>query len=84
MLNAGINPNILVSWPANKEPKAIANVKAPDKIPTALLLKSNPFCHTVIVADNPTIIPEPSIEPIPAPNTKVRYFLGTLFFSFIK
>ena len=65
------------------EPKAIAKVKLPERIPTCPVVNSNPFCQTGIVADNPTIQPDPSIDPIPAAVAKGEYFLTTeLFFLF--
>ena len=73
-LNEQISPNNFVIFPASSDPAAIANVSAPERIPTCPSVSPSPDCHTVIVADSPMMIPDPSIDPIPAAPTSGIYF----------
>ena len=72
-LKERIKPKKLLIEPDNNPPIAIAKVKAAEMIPTCPLLSPSPFCQTVIVAESPTIIPDPKIDPIPAAAANGRY-----------
>lgn len=48
-------------------------MRLPKIISTYSVVSSNHFCQTGIVADNPTIHPDPGIDPIPAPTAKREY-----------
>ena len=80
-LNALNRPIPFDSFPANNDPKAIAKVKPPEIKPTCAVDSSNPFCQIGIVADNPTIHPDPNIEPIPAAVANWLYSLVNEFFE---
>ena len=63
-----------VILPARSDPAAMAKVRAPDRIPTWPSVSPNPDCHTAIVADSPMMMPDPSMDPIPAAPTRGIYF----------
>ena len=62
-----------------REPKAMAKVRMPESSPTCVVSRPKPSCHTVMVDDRPTIIPEPSIEPIPAAKASGMYLPSPSF-----
>ena len=72
-LNTSTRPILSARRPPNSDPNAMAKVRMPESRPTWVVSRPRPFCQTVMVADRPTMMPDPSMEPMPAATASGMY-----------